>query len=95
MTEVLETVHKLEAELKELQKKRGDAEYRLRTLENKEKAQQGLLGKRNRGEGNFNQQNKRTREINGEQFLNTKYIMENLLTMKIKDRTIGSNGIFE
>jgi len=49
MTSALE-ISRLETELKELQKKRGDVENRLKTLENKEKVQQGLLGKRNRAE---------------------------------------------
>jgi len=65
MTAVVDNISKLEVELKELQKKRGDVEYRLRNLDNKEKAQQGLLGKRNRSE-NTNQQNKRFRENSGD-----------------------------
>jgi len=65
MTAVLDTVNKLEVELKDLQKKRGEVEHRLKTIENKEKAQQGLLGKRNRGE-NQNLQNKRLRDNAGD-----------------------------
>jgi len=51
-TVVEDQVSKLAAEIKELQKTRGEVEYRLRGLENKEKAQQQggapLLGKRGR-----------------------------------------------
>lgn len=57
MTAVVE-INKLESELKELQKKRGEVEYRLKSLE---KAQQGLLGKRNRTDSS-NLQNKRFKE---------------------------------
>jgi len=64
MTAVVE-INKLELELKELQKKRGDVEYRLKSLENKEKAQQGLLGKRIRNE-NSNLQNKKVKENTSE-----------------------------
>jgi len=56
-------VSRLETELKELQKKRGDVEYRLRSIENKEKAQQGLLGKRGRADNTHQQQAKRFREV--------------------------------
>lgn len=51
-TAVEDQVSKLAAEIKELQKTRGEVEYRLRGLENKEKVQQQggppLLGKRGR-----------------------------------------------
>jgi hypothetical protein len=51
-TAVEDQVSKLATEIRELQKKRGDVEYRLRGLENKEKFQQQggapLLGKRGR-----------------------------------------------
>jgi len=65
MTAVVDGISILEAELKELQKKRVDVEFRLRNMDNKEKSQHGLLGKRNRGE-NANQQNKRVRENTGD-----------------------------
>jgi len=63
-TAVEEQVSKLAAEIKELHKKRGDVEYRLKGLENKERAQQGgapLLGKRGRP-GDNNLASKRFRE---------------------------------
>jgi len=65
MAAVVETVSKLELELKELQKKRGDVEYRLRNLENKEKAHQGLLGKRTRVDHNAQQNKRPSRETWG------------------------------
>jgi len=55
-------VSKLELEIKELAKKRGEVEFRLRHLEHKEKVQEGaVLGKRGRPESG-DQQNKRARE---------------------------------
>lgn len=56
-TAVEDQVSKLAAEIRDLQKKRGDVEYRLRGLEHKEKAQQQggapLLGKRGRAGDNI------------------------------------------
>jgi len=61
MAAVAEVI-KLELEIKELAKKRGEVEFRLRHLEHKEKVQEGaVLGKRGRPESG-DQQNKRPRE---------------------------------